>query len=63
MPTEFVSAVDDDSGLAEAFAALTPDRQSAWVLHLAGTKVPATRVARIAKGRQKIIAGKGAQER
>ena len=63
VPDELVAAMDDDPALAEAFAALTPGRQRSWVLHLEGTKVPATRLSRIAKGRAKIIAGKGAQER
>ena len=63
VPDELVAAMDDDPALAEAFSALTPGRQRSWVLHLEGTKVPATRLARIAKGRDKILAGKGAQER
>ena len=63
LPDELVAAMDDDPELAEAFDALTPGRQRSWVLHLNGTKVPATRLARIAKGRDKILAGKGAQER
>ena len=63
VPDALLAAMDDDPALAEAFAALTPGRQRSWVLHLEGTKVPATRLARIAKGRDRIIAGKGAQER
>ena len=63
LPDELVATMDDDPELAEAFAILTPGRQRSWVLHLTGTKVPATRIARIAKGRDKILAGKGAQER
>ena len=63
LPDELVATLDDDPEMAEAFVRLTPGRQRSWVLHLEGTKVPATRVARIAKGRDRILAGKGAQER
>ena len=63
LPEELVAALDDDPELAEAFAALTPGRQRSYVLHLNAAKASATRVARIAKARDKIIAGKGAQER
>ncbi|MFZ3581063.1 YdeI/OmpD-associated family protein [Loktanella sp. DJP18] len=63
LPDELVAALDGDPDLAEAFAWLTPGRQRSWVLHLEGTKVSATRMARIVKGRARIIAGKGAQER
>jgi uncharacterized protein YdeI (YjbR/CyaY-like superfamily) len=63
LPDELVASLDDDTELAEAFAALTPGRQRSWVLHLTSTKTPATRLSRIAKGRDKILAGKGATER
>jgi uncharacterized protein YdeI (YjbR/CyaY-like superfamily) len=63
LPPELVEALDSDPDLAEAFAALTPGRQKSWALHLADAKTSATRVARIAKGRAKILAGKGATER
>lgn len=60
LPDELVEALDADPELAEAFHALTPGRQRSYVIHLAGAKKPETRVARIAKVRDKIIAGKGA---
>jgi uncharacterized protein YdeI (YjbR/CyaY-like superfamily) len=63
LPEELVAALNDDPDLAEAFHALTPGRQRSWVLHLNGTANPATRHARIAKGRDKIISGKGQTER
>jgi uncharacterized protein YdeI (YjbR/CyaY-like superfamily) len=63
LPPELVEALDSDPDLAEAFAALTPGRQKSWALHLADAKTSTTRVARIAKGREKILAGKGATER
>lgn len=62
LPPELVEALDADSELAEAFAALTPGRQRSWGLHLGTAKTSATRLARIEKGRAKILAGKGATE-
>ncbi len=63
LPDELIEAMDADPELAEAFHRLTPGRQTSYVLHLAAAKKPETRVARIAKARDKILAGKGAQER
>jgi uncharacterized protein YdeI (YjbR/CyaY-like superfamily) len=63
LPPELVEALDGDPDLAEAFAALTPGRQKSWALHLSDAKTAATRVARIERGRAKILAGKGATER
>jgi uncharacterized protein YdeI (YjbR/CyaY-like superfamily) len=62
LPTELVEALDSDPDLAEAFAGLTPGRQKSWALHLNDAKTSATRINRIAKGRAKILAGKGATE-
>lgn len=63
LPEELVEALDADPELAEAFAALTPGRRKSWALHVAGAKTAATRQGRIAKGRARILAGKGALER
>lgn len=63
LPPELVEALDADPDLAEAFAALTPGRQKSWALFLTDAKTSATRIARIEKGRAKILAGKGATER
>jgi uncharacterized protein YdeI (YjbR/CyaY-like superfamily) len=63
LPDELVEALDSDPELAEAFHRLTPGRQRSYVINLRSTKTPATRTARIAKSRDKIIAGKGANER
>ena len=63
LPDELVEALDADPALAEAFAALTPGRQRSYVINLAGAKAAATKLARIAKFRGHIIAGKGALER
>ncbi|MEY1554103.1 YdeI family protein [Yoonia sp. R2331] len=63
IPDELIEALDADPELAEAFAALTPGRQKSYAFNLNQAKQSATRIARIAKFRDKIIAGKGAQER
>jgi uncharacterized protein YdeI (YjbR/CyaY-like superfamily) len=62
LPEELVEAMDHDPDLAEAFHSLTTGRQKSYVLHLTATANPATRRARIAKARAKILAGKGANE-
>lgn len=63
MPDELVDALDADPELAEAFHNLTPGRQKSYFFALNQAKQSATRVARIEKFRDKIIAGKGALER
>ncbi|SFR96559.1 YdeI/OmpD-associated family protein [Yoonia litorea] len=63
IPDELIDALDADPELAEAFAALTPGRQKSYAFNLGQAKQSATRVARIAKFREKILAGKGAMER
>ncbi len=63
MPAELTDALDADPELAEAFQALTPGRQKSYLFALNQARQPATRIARIEKFRDKIIAGKGALER
>jgi uncharacterized protein YdeI (YjbR/CyaY-like superfamily) len=63
MPDELTEALDADPELAEAFQALTPGRRKSYMFNLNQAKQPATRVARIEKFRERIIAGKGALER
>ncbi len=63
LPVELTDALDDDPELAEAFRSLTPGRQRSYVIALDSAKTSATRVARIAKFRDKIFSGKGATER
>jgi uncharacterized protein YdeI (YjbR/CyaY-like superfamily) len=62
LPAELADALDDDPELAEAFHALTPGRQRSYVINLAGAKAAATRIARIAKFRGRILDGKGVNE-
>jgi uncharacterized protein YdeI (YjbR/CyaY-like superfamily) len=63
MPAELTEALDADPELAEAFQALTPGRRKSYLFNLNQTRQPATRIARIGKFRDRIIAGKGALER
>lgn len=49
--------------LEQAFKALTPGRQRAYILHFGGAKQASTRIARIAKCEAAIFAGKGYGER
>ena len=58
-----MDTLDGDPDLSEAFAALTPGRRRSYVIALASAKASATRVARIATFRGKIMQGKGATER
>jgi uncharacterized protein YdeI (YjbR/CyaY-like superfamily) len=62
-PDELIETLEADPELAEAFHALTPGRRKSYVIHLASAKKAETRFARIAKARDKILAGKGATER
>ncbi len=63
LPDELVEALHADPELGDAFANLTPGRQKSYVINLNSAKKPATRMSRIAKFRDKILAGKGATER
>lgn len=63
IPDELTEALDADPELAEAFQNLTPGRQKSYAINLNGAKKPETRIARIAKFRDKILAGKGALDR
>jgi uncharacterized protein YdeI (YjbR/CyaY-like superfamily) len=63
LPDELEEALDLAPELAEAFHSLTPGRQRSYVINLNSAKTSATRTARIAKFRDKIISGKGANER
>ncbi len=63
LPDELVEALGVDPELADAFHSLTPGRQRSYVIYLNTAKKSETRVSRIAKYRDKILAGKGATER
>jgi uncharacterized protein YdeI (YjbR/CyaY-like superfamily) len=59
MPAEFLTRLDDDPKLAEAFHALTPGRQKGYLLHFAAAKQAATRAARVEKHALRILKGLG----
>ena len=59
VPEEFLRRLDDDPKLAEAFRALTPGRQKAYLLYFAGAKQSATRAARVEKHSPRILKGLG----
>ena len=63
LPDELVAALDGDPELAAAFHALTPGRQKSYGLNLNAAKTSATRITRIGRFRDRILAGKGATER
>jgi uncharacterized protein YdeI (YjbR/CyaY-like superfamily) len=59
VPEEFLKRLEDDPELAEAFDALTPGRQKGYLLHFAGAKQSATRIARVEKHAPRILKGLG----
>lgn len=63
LPVELLTALNSDPELAAAFHGLTKGRQKSYVLNLISAKKSETRVSRIAKFRDKIIAGKGLLDR
>lgn len=63
IPDELAEALASDPELAVAFHSLTPGRQRSYVINLNSAKKSETRNSRIAKFRDKILAGKGAMER
>jgi uncharacterized protein YdeI (YjbR/CyaY-like superfamily) len=59
MPEEFINQLEEVPGLQDAFEALTPGRQRAYLLYFAAPKQAKTRVARIEKCTPQILKGKG----
>lgn len=62
LPEALIDALDADPELAAAFLALTPGRRKSYVIAVGSAKKPATREARIAGFRSRILAGKGAND-
>lgn len=59
MPVEFATAMKQMPELKKAFNALTPGRQRGYLLYFGGAKQSKTRMARIEKHVDRILAGKG----
>ena len=63
VPEELRMRFEDDAALREAFEALTPGRQRAYLLHFTEPKQSKTRIARIEKHAPRILEGKGLTDR
>ena len=63
VPEELQSALDANRAFKAAFAALTPGRQRAYILHFSAAKQPETRASRVERCRPQILAGKGFNDR
>ncbi len=59
IPEELTQKFAEHAGLEKAFSALTPGRQRGYLIHFTGAKQAATRLSRIEKYVEKIMAGKG----
>ena len=59
MPEEFINKLEGVPGLQDAFEALTPGRQRAYLLYFSAPKQSKTREARIEKYMPQILNGKG----
>lgn len=63
VPEELQSALDADPNLQEAFSALTPGRQRAYLMYFGSAKQAKTRTSRVEKHIPRIMAGKGMDDR
>ncbi|RGL30129.1 YdeI/OmpD-associated family protein [Paenibacillus polymyxa] len=62
-PEEFQAKLDENPALKTAFAALTPGRQRAYIMHFSAPKQSKTRESRVEKCMQDILNGKGLNDR
>jgi uncharacterized protein YdeI (YjbR/CyaY-like superfamily) len=58
-PEELKNYLQSDPVFQKAFISLTPGRQRGYCIYISGAKQAATRMTRIEKYREKILAGKG----
>lgn len=63
IPEEFQKKLDEDPALKSAFEALTPGRQRAYAFHFSEPKQSRTRASRVEKCVQRILDGKGLNDR
>ncbi|MFW9792802.1 MAG: YdeI family protein [Candidatus Thorarchaeota archaeon] len=63
IPKEFHAKLSEIPALKTAFDSLTPGRQRAYLLYFSAPKQSKTRVSRVEKYMQKIIDGKGLNDR
>ena len=63
IPEEFQKTLEENPGLKAAFEALTPGRRRAYNLYFSAPKQSKTRESRIEKCMQKILDGKGLNDR
>ena len=59
MPEEFKKKLDKTPALKNAFHALTPGRQRAYILYFSAAKLSKTRETRVEKSMKQILHGKG----
>jgi uncharacterized protein YdeI (YjbR/CyaY-like superfamily) len=59
IPDEFINKLEEVPGLQDAFDALTPGRQRAYILYFSAPKQSKTRESRIEKSMPQIFNGKG----
>lgn len=59
IPEEFINKLEEVPGLQDAFDALTPGRQRAYILYFSAAKQSKTRESRVEKYMQQILNGKG----
>lgn len=59
IPDELNRKFGDIPGLEDAFFALSPGRQRAYILHFSGARQARTRESRIDKNVQRILSGRG----
>lgn len=62
IPEEFQNKLEEMPALKEAFEALTPGRQRAYLLYFSEPKQSKTRTSRVEKYADQILAGKGLQD-